>query len=213
MKGPRGNREMRALDRVLNIAYYIGWVVTAILLIGMPAVRLFSADLADRSFTINVPTTVTKLDAPVGLDLNAAPGDYELKNVTADVAIPISAAPTSFLLVTWIAWALTCALTMLMLYNARGLVRRVRAGSPFDLENAMILRRLGQLLLVRYIVKALYVFGVSSWLVSKVSGGSVPLSTGMYANWSVLLTALVLMVLAEIFRRGAALEDEQALVV
>jgi vacuolar-type H+-ATPase subunit I/STV1 len=209
----RENRELRALDRVISLAYYLGWAVTAALLIGLPALRILPGDMVDRSFTIAVPASVSELNTTVVAEWEGRAEKYTLNDVHGDVEIPVTVAPVSLLMVTWLAWAVTCGLTLLMLYHARGLVRRVRAGAPFDAENAIILRRLGLLLLVQYIVKAFYVFGVSSWLVSKLASSSVPLSTAPYANWSVLLSALVLMVLAEIFRRGTALEHEQSLVV
>jgi hypothetical protein len=46
-----------------------------------------------------------------------------------------------------------------------------------------------------------------------LEGGGDRLGTGADLNLPVILVGLVLIALAEIFRRGAALEEEQALVV
>jgi hypothetical protein len=212
MKRYQESRESRALDRIITLAYYVAWAVTIVLLIGLPAVRLFSFEF-DRSFAVDVPVSIDELNGRATARWSAQPETYGLKDVQGDVEIPVNTAPTSLLVVTWLAWAAMCALTLLMLRHARGLVRRVRSGTPFDAQNALVLRRLGVLLLLQYLVNAFYVFGVSSWLVSKLSDSSVSLSSAPYANWSVLLAALVLMTLSEIFRRGATLEHEQSLVV
>jgi hypothetical protein len=209
----RENRELRALDRVITLAYYVACVVTAAWLVVVPALRFLPGDLIDRSFTVDVPVAVTELTTTAVAEWEERTATYPLNDVHGDVEIPITVAPITLLFITWLVWGLICGLATMMLYQARKLVRRVRAGAPFDAENAIILRRLGSLLLVQYVVKVFYGFGVSTWVVSKLDSSSVRLSTAPFANWSVLLSALVLMVLAEIFRRGAALEHEQSLVV
>jgi hypothetical protein len=218
MKSYRGTRELRALDRIISIAYYLAWVVSVLLLLGLPAVRLWAdriwaGDVVDASFVIHVPAAVAESDTSHLTHPNTWAGGYALHNMRGDIAVPIATAPMTFLVLTWIALAVGCGLSLLIFYHARALVRRARDGAPFDAGNAVILRRLGQLLLVRYILKAIYLFGAASWAVRQMSEGGVKLTTGQYANWSALFLALVLMALAGIFRRGAALEDEQSLVV
>ncbi len=209
----RENRELRALDRILTIGYYLGWAVTAAWLIALPVLRLLPADTVDRSFTIDVPASVTELNTTVVAQWEATSQGYALNDVGGHVEIPVNSAPFGLLVATWLVGATICGLALRMIYHARRLVRRVRGGKPFDAENAIIVRQLGVLLLVQYLVKAFYTFGTSSWLVRNLSITSLPLSTAPYANWGVLFSALVLMALAEIFRRGAALEYEQSLVV
>jgi hypothetical protein len=207
------SRELRALDRILRIAYYFGWVLTIAWLIGLPTLRFLPPDIVDRSFTIDVPASIDELNTTVIAQWEAGAVKYAFDDVRGDVEIPVSVAPLSLLIFTWLVWAIICGLTLVMLYHGRRLVRRARGGAPFDAENAIIVRRIGLLLLVQYIVKAFYVFGASNWLVVRLDSTSVPLSSAPYANWSVLLAALVLLALAEIFRRGTALEHEQSLVV
>ena len=208
----RESREVRALNFIATAAYYVAWVVTAVLLMGIPAIRLLSDRVTDESFTIDVPVTITELDAGLVSSWLTEARDLPLNDLHGDLEIPIVSAPVSFLVVTWLGLAVSCGLALLILHQIRRLVQRVRAGAPFDSENAGRLRTLARLILVRYVFKAFYVFFVSGWVATTITG-SVQTGSMPYANWSVILIALVLMALAEIFRRGTALEDEQSLVV
>jgi hypothetical protein len=207
------SRELRALDRVISILYYGGWLLTAVLLIGLPILVMVSPDDGGHLLHVHVPVLIEKMDATAEAAWRGAAERYNLGNLRGHIEIPVKTAPQMLVVATWVSWALACALMLMMLHQARALVRRARGGAPFDAENAVTLRRLGLLLLAQYIVKAFYVFGTSSWLVGELSASSVPLSGAPYVNWSVLFSALVLLALAGIFRRGAALEHEQSLVV
>jgi hypothetical protein len=46
-----------------------------------------------------------------------------------------------------------------------------------------------------------------------VAGSSLTVPTGFHVDGTLVLVALVLIALAEVFRRGAQLEDDQSLVV
>ncbi|MEX2284421.1 MAG: DUF2975 domain-containing protein, partial [Gemmatimonadota bacterium] len=88
-----------------------------------------------------------------------------------------------------------------------------RDGAAFDAQNAVRLRRLGLLLLAYALYKGIAEFVTSMAVRKSVTSDSISVSTGLHVNAQVVFTALVLIALAEIFRRGAELEHEQSLVV
>ena len=94
------------------------------------------------------------------------------------------------------------ALVLLFLHHLRALFRRVREGTPFDAANAARMRWLGVSLLALYVFFGGFEFWMSAWV-----------TRALHINWFGVFTALVLVGLAEVFRRGTALEEEQSLVV
>jgi hypothetical protein len=97
--------------------------------------------------------------------------------------------------------------------NLRRVVRRIRAAAPFDAENARCLRSLGVLLFALACLDGV-AGSVVSWALSRgFTSSTMSVSTGLHVNGALVLIGLVLIVLAEIFRRGSALEQEQALVI
>src|SRR5688500_7676835 len=147
----RESREVRALNFIATAAYYVAWVVTAVLLMGIPAIRLLSDRVTDESFTIHVPVTIPERDDGLVSSWLTEARNLPLNDLHGDLEIPIVSAPVSFLVVTWLGLAVSCGLALLILHQIRRLVQRVRAGAPFDSENAGRLRTLARLILVRYV--------------------------------------------------------------
>src|SRR5690606_33448346 len=113
----------------------------------------------------------------------------------------------------WTYLMIVVALALTFLHQLRHLFQRVHRGSPFAASNAIRLRRLALVTLALAVLT-----GVSELVTTLAVGGSgvgerleVPL--GVPLNGSMVLLGLVLLALAEIFRRGAELEYEQSLTV
>jgi hypothetical protein len=89
----------------------------------------------------------------------------------------------------------------------------VRDGAPFDVQNAVRLRWVGLLLIALSLLNGVAELVTSMVVRQGLAGGSVAVAGGLRIEAPFLLVALVLLALAEIFRRGAELEHEQSLVV
>lgn len=104
-------------------------------------------------------------------------------------------------------------LFMHFLFHLRELFRRVRAGAPFDERNATSLRWLGLLLILIDTLGSAYRFGLALLVLGAMSPPPMPVTSSFSMDGTVIFVGLVLLALAEIFRRGAVLEDEHAHVV
>jgi hypothetical protein len=208
----RADRVVRTLTFVVSVVYFAAWATAALLLIGMPAARLLAAKgVGHASFSVDV--TIPELPATVASTWASGASGIHLTDVAGALQLPVAAAPTWFIVASWFAFAVTSALMVSFLYHLRRLFLRVRDGAPFDIQNATRLRWLGALLLALALFKSAFTFWTSAVVTRAISSSSVPLAPALNIDWLVVFVALVLLALAEIFRRGAALEDEQALVV
>jgi hypothetical protein len=102
---------------------------------------------------------------------------------------------------------------LFFLQQLRGIVATVAEGDPFVRANARRLRVLGVLILVLGVIQPLAEFATSLILRSQFVTQDFQISTRFGFEFSYLFAGLSVLVLAEVFRHGAALREEQALTV
>ena len=89
----------------------------------------------------------------------------------------------------------------------------LRDGAPFDARNATRVRWLGVLLIAGELSLKALTFWLSSIVLRTLAAGPQALGPSFTVDAKVILIGLMLVALAEVFRRGTTLEDEQSLVV
>ena len=212
MQAYEPDRVVKVLSGLASGIYYLAWVFAVLALVAIPVGKAIGAGRGDAFLHIDAPVTVhPTLDLAHAWRVRGA--RVEVSQVRATASVPMSSAPIGFLALTWLGLAVFAGLIVLFLHHLRRLFQRVRQGAPFDPANAARLRWLGILLLAASVWRTV----LDTWMSLAVSrlleGPGNQLGTGLDLNLPLVLVALVLIALAEIFRRGAALEDEQALVV
>lgn len=214
MQAYRPDRVVRILTGVVSFVYFGAWVAAAVVVIVAPLLKLLAPSLvADPSFRLSVPVTLPQLGATVVAQWNAAPPGITLTQATGDIGLPMRLMPTWFIIVLWTAMVVLFGMVLLFLHHLRALFKRVREGMPFDATNATRMRWLGVLLLAFCVFLGAFEFWMSSCVTRALASSSVPIGSVLHIDWFVVFIALVLVGLAEVFRRGAALEEEQSLVV
>jgi len=187
-------------------------VAAALLLVALPIATAFGAPGADFHYGLELPVTAPTLQAMVQTAWGPAP--LMLDTVRGELKLPISTMPWSFVALFWSYTAASFALTLLFLHNLRRIFQRVRDGAAFDVQNVVRLRRLGLLLLAFAGLNAVVELATSIAVRRGLAAGSsLTVPTGFHIDLTLAPVALVLMALAEVFRRGAELEHEQSLVV
>lgn len=211
MRAYRPDRVVRVLTAIVSIAYFGLSVLAAVLLIGLPAVKLLAGDSPEWVIGLAVPAVTLDSDATVLTRWGNA--RLEVENVRGSLKLPVSIIPWWLFAMLWVYVAAAIALTLTFLHHLRRIFQRVRGGVPFDAANALRLRWLGLLLLaiavLNGVAESVAALAVRGSLIAE--GVKVPL--GISVDGWVLLFALLLLALAEIFRRGAELEEEQSLTV
>lgn len=211
MQAYRADRVVRVLTAIVSIAWFGIWVGAAAVLIGVPAVKLFAPDDPDWTWGLPVPAIVADREATVITRWGAA--RLRLEDVRGSLRLPIAMLPWWFVAVLWTHALVAFALMLPSLYHLRRIFQRVRDGAPFDAHNARRLRWVGLLLLALALVNGVAEFVTSLAVRRGLASSSIAVPSGLRIDVPIVLVALMLVALAEIFRRGAELEDEQSLVV
>ena len=109
------------------------------------------------------------------------------------------------LIVAFVLIAAMMAIAFLFMRELFRIIGSVEKGDPFDMHNADRLRRMGW-----QTIASLMIFVAFAGVVSALGGDSQSVLAGdaIQAAFSSLLLALVLFILARVFRLGAAMRDE-----
>lgn len=209
MESKRVQGILRVLSFGAALMYWVVLVAGLAVLAGIPIARTLDRE----DFRIGVPAEVAALDAGVESAWGEAPGVFELDDVAAKLEVPITRAPGWYVLIAWVGTAGILTLVVMFLHHLRRMLRRLRDGEPFDIENAVHLRWLGWLLIAAHSVGAVVWFVLSSTAIHALTASNVTLHAPLALDLRVILMGFALIALAEIFRHGAELEDEQSLVV
>ena len=211
MQPYRPDRVVGMLARLVSIVYVALLGAGAVVLIGTPALKLFASDVPEWEWGLEVPATLSNSGATVSTSWGSA--QLEVEDVRAQLRLPIGVMPWWLFALLWTHAAAAGALLLLFLHQLRGILRRARDGDPFDASNAVRLRRLGWLLIAYAVVNGI-AESITSVAVSRgLASDSIAVPTGLSIDLRLVFVALVIVSLGEIFRRGAALETEQSLVV
>lgn len=208
----RADPIVRLLTVIVSFLYRAAWVFGAALIVAVPALELLAGTETLQDFSIGVPATVELERVTIGTAWGGSLG-LEMDDAEGSLRVPIASAPVWFRVVVYSGLAVIYGLVLRFLFYLRELFLRVRAGAPFDERNATILRRLGLLLVLIDTLGSAYRFGLSQVVLRAMSPPSMPVTSSFSMDGAVIFVGLVLLVLAEIFRRGAVLEDEHAHVV
>ncbi|HSJ24890.1 MAG TPA: DUF2975 domain-containing protein [Longimicrobiales bacterium] len=207
----RSGQIVRGLARLVSFAYYTVLVLAAILLIGLPLAKLAAADNPDWVIGLTVPTTLS--DSETTVLTRWGDGRLEVEDVRASLRLPVATLPWWLFGMLWLYVAVMAALMLSFLHHLCRIFQRVREGAPFEATNAHRLRLLGLIALAFALLEGVAAFVTSMAVRGSVIGDAIRVTTGLPIDGSVLFFGLVLLALAEVFRRGAELEEEQALTV
>lgn len=211
MQGYRPDRVVKVLTTIVSIAYFGLMAGGAIALVLPPALKLLGGSNPEWSIGLEVPVRLRDADSSIPTAWGRAA--LELDEASASLRLPAGSLPWWLIGVVWVHVAVYVGLVLLAVHHLRRIFQRVSDGAPFDLQNAIRLRWLGLLLLGFAIYNGVARFITSLAVGEGASSEWIAVSNGLHFNAPLAFVALALVALAEIFRRGAELEDEQALVV
>jgi Protein of unknown function (DUF2975) len=212
MKASRPDRVVRTITALASFAYFAMWFFGAFILTALPLIKAFGGVGDGFSYGLELPVTTPNVQTMVQTVWGQAP--LMLDEVRGKLELPISTMPWSFLALLWSYTAVAGALMLLFLHNLRRIFQRVRDGMAFDAQNVARLRKLGMLLLALAGLKAVAEVATSIAVRRGLAAdSSLTVPTGVHIDLTLVPVALVLIALAEVFRRGAELEHEQSLVV
>ena len=109
--------------------------------------------------------------------------------------------------------AVMLGLVLWILAELAALCRSVRDGQPFAPGNAMRIRRLALAVVIAEVSRAALVYAANAYVAAQFAGDHVRFTARPHIAASALVSALILLVLAEVFRTGTRLDEDQSLTV
>ena len=212
MRTLRPDRLVKVMAAVASLAYFAFCFGGILVLVALPAVKVLGGSSSNFHYSLELPVATPNLETTVQTTWGPAP--LKLDEARGKLQLPIPILPWSLIAVLWTYTAVAFALILTFLQNLRRIFQRVRDGAAFDAQNAVRLRTLSLLLLALAMLNV--VAEVATAMVVRrglEAASSFAVPSGLHADLTLVPVALVLMALAEVFRRGAELEDEQSLVV
>jgi hypothetical protein len=116
----------------------------------------------------------------------------------------------------WFAVAGAAAIVGLVLWilaELAALCRSVRDGQPFAARNAVRIRRLALAVVLAEVSRAAVVYAAQAYVAAQFAADRLRFTAWPRINAFAIVSALILLVLAEVFRTGTRLDEDQSLTV
>jgi len=109
--------------------------------------------------------------------------------------------------------AIAIALVLWVLAELAALCRSVRDGHPFVPHNVRRIRRLALALALGEISRAVIVYSAHAYAAAHFAADHLRFTASPHIDVPTIVSALILLVLAEVFRTGTRLDEDQSLTV
>lgn len=165
-----------------------------------------------NNWTITIPVSLA-VDPPTGTARSRSLGidNGEIKDLHGSLKFPIRRGP--FFLANATLLMLVMALFLWVTSQLRAVVRTVRDGKPFIALNATRVRRIGWALILGEVVRATVTFFESSYAMQHFSIEGLHFSARPDFSVLAIVEGMIVLVIAEVFRTGTRLDEEQSLTV
>ena len=204
-----GQSSIASFIRVVIEATWWMVVVAMVLVAGM-AVFSLTGGLDGKNLTVGLPVGLEVLD-PVqgaGASLNA---EGRIKKLRGTVRFPTRRSPFIFGSMLLIAVLSACFLWFLT--QLRHIFRSLSRGEVFIVENARRLRWVGGMVIVSEMVRSAFVLYASYYASANFSASGLRFEVVAELDGTAILAGLAIIVIAEVFREGTRLQEDQSLTV
>ena len=195
------------LSGLVNFAWYLGAVLLVVAMV-MTAVHPF-IEIPDGELGIPVSFSTTA-DHPVRSEPLGIEGAH-IRDVRGTLVFPPK--PGESFVALGLLLIAMLALAMWVIGELRALLRTVRAGQPFAPANAARLRRVAWIVLLGEPLRAFVVWSNHAFVRDNFSSPGLRFEASVDFSFSAIFSGLVILVLAEIFRAGTKLDEDQSLTV
>jgi hypothetical protein len=116
----------------------------------------------------------------------------------------------------WLAMAgaaVTMGLLLWILAELAAVCRSVRDGQPFAARNATRIRRLALAVVLAEVSRAAVIYAANAYVAAQFAADHLRFTARPRIDAFAIVSALILLVLAEVFRTGTELDEDQSLTV
>jgi len=202
----------RSIASFVRLLLDLSWWMTATGLVLMIILLLCS-------FFVTFQTDKLTMDLPVALELktsahsidSADPTSAQLEKVRGTIKFPVrtgaflsGSAFVITLVVCFILWVVT---------QLREVFRSLSRGRPFIAENSRRIRWVGLAIIIGELVRAVMVFYFSFYASQHFTISGLKFVASADINGITVVSGLTILVIAEVFREGTRLEEDQSLTI
>ena len=218
---------MRVLGRAsvasfLSVLVNVAWGLVALALVLTPLMVVL-APVVEGPVEVNAGWVGvgTKMTIPVSFSVDArthrvaAPSlgveDAQLQGVRGLLEFPVR--PGAFFYGNVVFIAVMFALVLWMLGKLRAVFRTLRDGQPFVRANATRIRTIAWLIIVCELVRSAFVFFENYYAMTHFSADGLRFEARPDIDFMAIISGLIILVIAEVFKAGTRLDEEQSLTV
>ena len=194
---------------LLNAAWYlvaVGFVLTTCLVAVSPWLEPGPNTSIDIPVSFGVDTRAVHVSAPT-----LGVGSAEIQHVRGSMSFqpPSRASVTGPMAIV----AVMLALVLWGLGQLIAVFRTLRDRQPFAPDNAIRIRRIGYAVIVGELLRAGMVFFANSYAMTHFSATGLRFDARPDVNLFALVHALIILAIAEVFRAGTRLHEDQSLTI
>jgi hypothetical protein len=201
------------LAPLISVGFYTVAVVL-VLMLGLASVPLFTdlshVDNVEMSIPVSfsVETGTLRLATPAPSNANA---DIRDAHGSGTLRFP----PPSGIVFTTTALlvALCLAIGLWVLAQLRAVFRTLRDGRPFVAVNAMRIRWIGYAVILWEVVQSLVLFSGNAYARTHFAADALRFDAWPRIDVFAIIHGLIILVIAEVFRVGARLDEDQSLTI
>jgi hypothetical protein len=204
-----GERSIASFIRIILDAAWWMVVVSLALLAGLLVVSLF-VNLEGENMTMDLPVAVA-LDAPVQGSSDSIRTDAHIEKLRGRLRFPVRSGAflsSSVLLILFLFGCLLWGLTQL-----RHIFRSLSRGLLFIPENARRVRWVGFAVIFGELARAALVYFSSYYTSQHFTANGLRFVASTDLNFITIVSGLAILVIAEVFREGTRLHEEQSLTI
>ena len=204
----------RSVSSLLAALISVGFYTVAavlVLMLGLASVPLFT-DLSNTEMSIPVSFSVeTGALGPTAPAPSNAKADIRDAHGSGTLRFP----PPSGMVLTTTALlvALGLAIGLWALGQLRAVFRTLRDGRPFVAANAMRIRWIGYAVILGEVVQSLVLFGGNAYARTHFAADALRFDAWPRIDVFAIIHGLIILVIAEVFRAGARLDEDQSLTI
>ena len=194
---------------VLSVAWYfvaIAFALTTCLVDISPWIHLGDSGRIDIPVSFDVDTRAVHVSAPE-LGVGAA----EIQHVRGSMSFPPPSRASVTGLMAVVAVMLAFVLWVLSQLNA--VFRSLRDRQPFVPDNVVRIRRIGYAVIAGELARAVLVFSANSYAMTHFSADGLRFDARPDLNLLAIVHGLIILAIAEVFRVGTRLNEDQSLTI
>jgi Protein of unknown function (DUF2975) len=198
------------LAALISVGFYTVAVVL-VLMLGLASVPLFT-DLSNTEMSnpvsFSMKTGALRLAAPAP---SIAKADIRDAHGSGTLRFP----PPSGMVLTTTALlvVLGLAIGLWVLVQLRAVFRTLRDGRPFVAANARRIRWIGYAVILGEVVRSLVLFGGNAYARTHFAADALRFDAWPSIDVFAIIHGLIILVVAEVFRAGARLDEDQSLTI